>query len=69
MCIWASQVTLVANDTPANAGDARDTDLAPWLGRPTVVESGKLLQYPCLENPMDRRAWWTTVHGAVKSQT
>ena len=57
VCIWASQLTLVANDAPANAGDAGDTDLTPWLGRPTVVESGKLLQYSCLENPMDGGAW------------
>ena len=31
--------------------------------------NGNPLQYPCLENPMDRRAWWATVHGAAKSWT
>ena len=31
--------------------------------------NGNLLQYSCLENPMDRRAWWATVHGIAKSQT
>ena len=31
--------------------------------------NGNLLQYSCLENPMDRGAWWATVHGVTKSQT
>ena len=31
--------------------------------------NGNPLQYSCLENPMDRRAWWATVHGVAKSQT
>ena len=30
-------------------------------------ENGNPLQYPCLENPMDRGAWWTAVHGVTKS--
>ena len=30
---------------------------------------GTPLQYSCLENPMDRGAWWATVHGVAKSQT
>ena len=30
---------------------------------------GNPLQYSCLENPVDRRAWWATVHGVAKSQT
>ena len=32
------------------------------------LENGNPLQYSCLENPMDRGAWWTTVHGVSKSQ-
>ena len=31
--------------------------------------SGTPLQYSCLENPMDRGAWWASVHGVAKSQT
>jgi len=31
--------------------------------------NGTPLQYSCLENPMDRGAWWAAVHGAAKSQT
>ena len=54
---------------PANAGDARDVDSIPGLRRPSGVENGNLLQYSCLENPMNRRAWWATVHEAAGSQT
>ena len=32
-------------------------------------ENGKPLQYSCLENPMDREAWWATVYGVAKSRT
>ena len=38
-------------------------------GRSLGEGSGNPLQYSCLENPMDRGAWWDTVHGVVKSQT
>ena len=31
--------------------------------------NGNPLQYSCLENPVDRGAWWATVHGVAKSQT
>ena len=41
----------------------------PGSGRSPVEENGYPLQYSCLENPMDRRAWWTTVHGVTKSLT
>ena len=35
----------------------------------TKEENGKPLQYSCLENPMDREAWWATVHEVAKSWT
>ena len=41
----------------------------PGLGRPPGVGNDNPLQYSCLENPMDREAWWATVHGVPKSQT
>ena len=44
---------------PANAGD---TGLIPGWGRSPGGGNGNLLQYSCLENPMDRGAWWATVH-------
>ena len=43
-------------------------DSIPGLGRSPGEGNGNSLQYPCLENLMDRGAWWTAVHGVVKSQ-
>ena len=54
---------------PANAGDTGDTDLIPGLGRSPGGRDGNPLQYSCLENPMDREAWWAIVHGVAKSWT
>ena len=51
---------------PANAGDA---GLIIGLGRSPGEGNGSRLQYSCLGNPMDRGAWWATLHGAAKSQT
>ena len=55
--------------TPADAGDIRDTGLIPGLGVSPEEGYGNLLQYPCLENPMDRGTWRATVHRVTKSQT
>ena len=60
---------LVVKNPPANAGDVRDTDLIPGLERFPVGGYSNPLQYSCLENPMDRGAWWPTVHRAAKSRT
>ena len=59
----------VGKNPPANAGDARDLGLIPVLGRCPGVGNGKPLQYSCLENPMDRGAWWASVHGVAESGT
>ena len=48
---------------------AGDTDSITRWGRSPEEGNGKPLQYSCLENPMDRGAWWATVHGVSKSQT
>ena len=64
-----SQGVLVVKNLPANAGDIRDTGSIPGLGRSTGKGHGNPLQYSCLENPMDRGAWWATVHGVAKSRT
>ena len=45
-------------DLSASAGDARDVGLIPGLGRSPGGGNGNPLQYSCLENPMDRGAWW-----------
>ena len=49
--------------------DAEDPSLIPGLGRSPGRGHGNLLQYSCLENPMDRGAWWATDHGVTKSWT
>ena len=64
--IWASQVALLFKNLPVDAGDR---GLIPVWGRIPGREHGNLLQYSCLENPMDRGAWWATVHMVTKSQT
>ena len=58
----ASQVTLVVKKLPANAKDVRDTSSILGSGRSPGGGHGNPLQYSCLENPMDRGAWWTIVH-------
>ena len=64
----ASPVTLVVKNPPANAGDTRDVGLMPGLGRSPAGGPGNPLRYSCLENPMDRGAWWAGVHGVAKSR-
>ena len=54
---------------PANAGEIGDTGLILGLGRSSGEGNSNPLQYSCLGNSMDRRAWWATVHGIAKSQT
>ena len=48
---------------------AEDVSLITGTGRSPGEGNGNPLQYSCLRNPMDSRAWWTTVHGVTKSQT
>ena len=65
----ASQEALVVKNPPASAGDRRDVGPVPGLGRSPGGGHGNLLQYFCVENPMDRETWWVTVHRVAKSQT
>ena len=58
----------MVKNLPVNAGDARDTGLIPGSGRYPGVENSNPL-HSCLENSMDRGAWWATVDGATKSWT
>ena len=51
----------MVKNPPANAGDMRDMDWIPGSGRSPGGGHGNPLQYSCLENPMDRGAWWATV--------
>ena len=59
---WTSQVALVVKYMPANAGDISDVGSVPGSGRSPGGGHGNPLLYSCLENPMNRRAWWATVH-------
>ena len=59
----------VVNNPPPNAGDVRVVGSIPGLGRSPGGEHGSPLQYSCLENPMDRRAWQATVHRVAESWT
>ena len=52
-----------------NTGDVSDRGSIPGSGRSPGGGHGIPFQYSCLENPMDRGAWWATVHGAAKSWT
>ena len=54
---------------PANAGDTRDMGSIPGVTRSLGEGNDNPLQYSCLENPMDRGAWWATVRGVTESQT
>ena len=58
----ASQVVLVVKNLPVNAGDIREAGSIPGSGRFPGGRHGNPLRYSCLENPMDRGAWWAAVH-------
>ena len=63
-------MALVVKNLLGNAGDIRHkTDLIPGLGRSPGGGHGNPLQDSCLETPIDRGAWWATVHRLTKSQT
>ena len=53
----------------ANPGDGGDVGLIHGLGRSSGGGNGNSLQYSCLGNPMDRRAWWATGEVAKESDT
>jgi len=63
----ASQVALVVKNLPANAGDIRDVDSIPGLGRSPGRQRGNPVQYSCLGNPTDRGDWQATVHRVTKN--
>ena len=60
---------LVVKNKPTDAGDERDAGSIPGSGRSPGGGHGNPPQYSCLENPLDRGAWWAAVHGVTKSQT
>ena len=54
------------SDSKASAYNVGDPGSIPASGRYPGEGNGKPLQYSCLENPMDRGAWWATVHGVAR---
>ena len=58
----------MVKNLPPSAGETRVIGLIPGLGRFNGGGHGNPLQYSCLENPMDRGAWWATDDGVTKSQ-
>ena len=66
---WASLLGSVMKNPLANARDVGDPSSTPGLGRYSGGGHGNPPQYTCLENPMDRRALWITVHSITNSQT
>ena len=62
-------VPLVAEMVKNSACNAGDPSSIPGLRNSPGEGNGNSLQYSCLENSMDREAWWATVHGVAKWQT
>ena len=62
-------MALLVKRTPASAGDPRDIALISESGRSPGGGHGHPLQNSCPGNPMDRRAWLTTVHRITQSDT
>ena len=70
MCykILSVYVAQLVKNPPANAGGIGDKDSIPGEGRSPGEGTDNVLQYSCLENPMDRGTWRPTVGGVAKSQ-
>ena len=67
MCLGDFPGGEVVENLSALAGDAADMGLVPGSERSPGEGNGNPLQYSCLENPMDRGAWWVTAHGVTES--
>ena len=65
---WASLVGLVVKNLPAKAGDLRHVSSIPRKRRFSRGGYDNPLRLSCLENPLDRGAWWATVHRVAKSR-
>ena len=67
--LGASKVALVVKNPPASAGDVTDGVFNPWVRKIPWRRAWQPTCYSCLKSPMDRGAWWATVHRVTKSQT
>ena len=66
MNIWGFPGGSDSKESACNAGGPSSI---PGSGRSPREGNGNPLQYSCLENSMDRGAWWATAHGVTKSRT
>ena len=66
---WELPLRPSGKESACNVGATGNAGSIPGLGRSPGEGHGNPVQYSCLENPMDRRAWWATVHRVAKSQT
>ena len=66
VCVGGFPGGSVVKNPPANTGDSGDVSLISGLGKFPGRGNGNPLQYSCLENSMDRGAWWTIVHGVTR---
>ena len=62
-------MALVVKNLPASVGDIKDVGSIPGSERSPGGGHGNPFQYSCLENPMDREAWWAAVHRVAKWDT
>ena len=70
ICLWAFPVNTSGKEPACQWKRHKQTDdSVPGLGRSPGGGHGNPLQYSCLENPLDREAWWATVHSIAKSWT
>ena len=69
MCTMVRMGFSCGSDGKESAYNAEDPGSIPESGRSPGEGSGSPLRYSCLENPMDRGAWWAAVRGITKSQT
>ena len=67
--LWGLPQWLSNKESTCNAGSKSDVGSIPGSERPPGGGHDNPLQYSCLENPMDRGAWWATVHEVANSRT
>ena len=68
-CLYSFYTAMVAQSVK-NLPAVLETRVQSWSQEdPLGEENGNPLQYSCLQNPMDRGAWWATVHGSQQSDT
>ena len=68
-CLFSHILAQMVRSLPASARDIGDSSSIPGSGRSPREGNGYPLQYSCLENSMDRGAWWATLHGVSKRWT